>query len=920
MRDLKPLLRTLRACALAAALVSLAACSYFDNPLDKARVAFEKGDLATARIEAANAIQKDENDAEAHLLLGSILDAQGDLAAAARVLRRAATLGIARARVDAVLARVLLRSGQFKAILEELNPGPDHRGETLGIVLAVRGHAQLAQGQLEQAKASLNEALVAAPDLPEALLGQAQLAYGENDPQRAMVLVESVIARFPRHGAALNMKARLLSLAGKTDDAIAVYTDAAQADPVNPAPQLAAAELLMDVGRFDEARGRIERVRNHLPNYPVGRYFEAQWHYRQQQYDQALEVLQAARRASPGFVPVVKLLAMTHLARGNPNQAEELLRTIVQTDPRNAQARRLYVITLIRQGKTKPALDAIAPALTEAPDDPAWLSLAADAHAAAREFSKAVEYMTRAARARSGDANTLTRLGMLRLAAGDTESGLRQLEQAVGENKDGIGPDFGLAAALMERHDYAKALQVARGIQQKQPNNPIGFTMVGLAQAAMNDHTAASRSFAQALRLDASYWPAAMAMAQIERAAGRPDAARKIIETFLVGEPGNVTAQYALLQLSGDRGRFMAALEAARRADAKALAPRLALANSYSAHGLGELALAVAREALAIAPQDANAQQAMGTAQLAAGRRAEALETFRRLANAQPNSGHAQVLLAQAHAALGDMGRTEAALERALAIDPQDPGAIEGLAKLYAFAGRHAEAMKLADGLKNRLPKSGIGAALAGDLWLAQKNDVAALKAYDAAFALSPSGTLLLKRHRTAIRTGRDPGAAPLAQWLERNPHDFEVRFYLGNRHYAAGRYEAAVEQFQRVIESDPQNALAHNNLASAYLKLRDSRALEAAQKAHALLPDHASILDTLGLALMRAGRTEKALEMHKMAAAREPDSAEIISHYALALAQSGDRAAGRAVLRTLLTKGAKPELDADARALLENR
>lgn len=200
-------------------------------------------------------------------------------------------------------ARVLLRSGQFRAILEELNTGPDHRGETLGIVLAVRGHAQLAQGRIEQAKASLNEALVAAPDLPEALLGQAQLAYGENDPQRAMVLVESVIARFPRHGAALNMKARLLSLAGKTDDAIAVYTDAARADPPNPAPQLAAAELLMDVGRFDEARGRIERVRNHLPNYPVGRYFEAQWHYRQQQYDQALEVLQPGSASPPTRTP-----------------------------------------------------------------------------------------------------------------------------------------------------------------------------------------------------------------------------------------------------------------------------------------------------------------------------------------------------------------------------------------------------------------------------------------------------------------------------------------------------------------------------------------------------------------------------------------------------------------------------------------
>lgn len=893
--------------------------NFFRDPLEKARTAFDKGDLAAARIEAANAIQKNENDAEAHLLLGSILDAQGDLVTAERVLRRGVTLGLERARVDPLLARILLRTGQFKQILEDLNAGPGHQGDARAIVLAARGQALLSQEQLEQAKTSLEQALEAVPDLPEALIGQAQLAYIQKDPAQAMALIERVLATRPAHAEAWGAKARLLMLTGKTEEAIAAFAEAAKADTVNPAPELAAAELLMGAGRFDEARTHIQRVRKRVPDFLPARHLEAAWHFQQRQYDQALGILQAARKLSPGFVPVVQLLAMTHLARGNPNQAEEVLRALVQAQPENDQARRLYVTTLVRQGKSKAALDALAPALAAAPEDPVWLNLAADAHASAREFSKAVEYLERTARAPSGDASTLARLGMLRLAAGDA-TGLRQLEQAVGANKKGIEPDFSLAVVLMERREYTKALQVARGIQAKQPDNPIGFNLAGAAQVALNDRAAATQSYRQALNLDASYWPAARSLMQLEVDAGKPDTARKIVETYVAKEPGNVEAHYVLLHFTGDNGRFVAGLEAARRADAKALAPRLALASSYSASGLGEAALTVAREALAIAPADAKALQALGSAQLAAGKRAEALETFRRLATDQPKSARAQLLLAQTQAALGDFNGAEAALKRALTLAPNDPEATGGLARLHTRAGRHAEAMQLAEELKAHFPKSGVGHALAGDLWLAQKNLPQALKAYDAALALAPSGMVLLKRHQTAVDLGQDPGIAPLEQWLARHPYDVQVRFHLGTLHYAASRYQAAIEQFRAIVDADPQHAFALNNLAAAYLKTKDKRALQAAQAAHALLPDNASILDTLGVALTRVGRAGEGAEMLKKAVARHPDSIEFNVNYALALAQSGERAAGRAVLQKLTAKGAKPELDADARALLESR
>ncbi len=898
----------------------LVGCNPFGDPKDKARAALEQGDLAAARIEAATAIQKSENNAEAHLLLGSILLAQGDFITSERTLKRSLDLGIDRTRVDPLLARVWLRTGQHQVILDDLKPTPSHQGAALAVVLAARGQALLAKRDLDGAQASLDEALKATADLPEALIGQAQLAYMRQDAARAMRLVDQVLANHPRQPDAWEMKAQMLVLAGKADEALAAYGEAAKANPSNLALDLAAAELLMEAKRFGEARKRIDAVRARAPDYAPGRHLEAQWHFIQRDYDKTLEVAQAARKRAPGFAPLVQLIAMTHLVRGNPNQAEEELRGLVQAHPQHLGVRRLYATTLLRQGKAKAALDVIGPVLEKLPDDPAWLRLSADAYAATRDYARAMQALERAAKVTPGDPIVQAQVGLLRLAGGDATRGLRELEGAVAADPQSISPDVALALLHLERRDFDKAIEVARGIQVKQPKVPIGFHLAGLAQSGTKRMQDARQSFQRALDLDPVYWPAVKALARIEEVAERPDQARTLIEAFLARDPANVEVQYALFHFTGDRGKLLAALEAARRADPKALAPRLMLVRELSGSGLSNEALAVAREAAAIAPDDMAVQLALGTAQLAADRKSEALETFRRLASEQPRSAIAQLRLAQTQAVLGDVTGAEATFKKALALRPHDLGATEALAKLYARTKREAQAMQLAEGLRTQAPKSAAGAQLVGDLLLAQKRHADALRAYDEAFTLAPSGTLLIRRHRVSLAMGKDPGLALVDAWLAKYPRDAAVRLYAGNRHYTAGKYELAAAEYRKIVEADPMHGHALNNLASAYLKLKDRRALATAQAAYDLLPDDADVLDTLGVALVRAGKAEAGAQMLKKAVGRNPNSMQYAVNYAVALGRGGDRAAGREVLAGLAAKGISPELDADARAALGMR
>src|SRR5688572_8032288 len=133
-------------------LLLVSACGWFDDPVKKAADHLAKGNFAAARIEATNAIQKDENNAEAYLLLGRALLNQGEFATADAALKRAAALGMEPSRLDAFRTRALLKLRAYDRILEELRPGPGHQGELLALVLAARGLAHSAMSQRAEAR------------------------------------------------------------------------------------------------------------------------------------------------------------------------------------------------------------------------------------------------------------------------------------------------------------------------------------------------------------------------------------------------------------------------------------------------------------------------------------------------------------------------------------------------------------------------------------------------------------------------------------------------------------------------------------------------------------------------------------------------------------------------------------------------
>jgi Flp pilus assembly protein TadD len=185
---------------------------------------------------------------------------------------------------------------------------------------------------------------------------------------------------------------------------------------------------------------------------------------------------------------------------------------------------------------------------------------------------------------------------------------------------------------------------------------------------------------------------------------------------------------------------------------------------------------------------------------------------------------------------------------------------------------------------------------------LEQKRYSDALKAYEGAFALGQSGLLAVKLHVAQSRAGHQKEAdAKLQHWLDEHPDDVGGWQYLARQNVKAGRDKLAIEQYQKVLQKAPDNALALSDLAILYQREKDSRALPTAQQAYKLVPDSPTTADALGWILVEQGETAKGLTLVQKAALQAPRNAQIRYHLAVALAKSGDKAKARKELESLL-------------------
>jgi putative PEP-CTERM system TPR-repeat lipoprotein len=910
--------------AMMAALVALGATVSGCNSnkptpelLSEAQQYQAKGDQKAALIQLKNAVAQSPSDGEARLRLGSLALEMGDLPSADKELRKAASLGVPAARTQPLLAHAMLEQGQFKELLDQITP---EAAKSSAPLLTRRGDAYLALGDAAHAKESYQQALAVDAHSGDALVGLAKHALTQRDREAAQLYAAEAVAKDPSNADAWLFQGSVLRAANKPDEALAAFDKVLALKPNHRSAHVEKATLDISRGKYDAAQTELDQATKATPGNTLVTYTQGLLDYSQGKFKAAQESVQKVLKVAPNYVPAMLLAGAVELNLGATQQAEQHLRKVLDAAPDNLYARKLLAQTLLKSSQPADAAEALAPALAHPTGDAQLLALAGESYLQARQFDKASNYFEKAAEIAPKAAVVHTSLGLSRLNQGQQDKAISELKLATELDPKSLRAGFALVQAQVASHQYDKAMASVNELVQRQPDNAEVHNLKGGVCVTKGDMACARASFDKASALQPTYFAPVANLAELDVHDKNLDAARQRFNAFLQKNPKNFGAMAALADLALMQGKADEAttwLEKANNANPDAVAPALKLGKQYLRAQQPQKALVLARKYQTANPVNAELLELLGESQMANKDAPAALETYSKLVSVAPKSARAQMLLANVHAVLKRNDEAAADLRRAVELAPDMPEARVAQAQLAMHNGKPEDALAAARAAQKQPRLAMLGYVMEGDIQIAQQKAAPALAAYEKAYAVTPTPQLLVKVASTMKLAGRSADATKVvATWRKAHPDEPVVALYAAEDMLGNKELKPAIALLESVLKSQPDNAIALNNLAWAYQQTKDPRALPTAEQAFKVTGDSPAVMDTLGWMLVEQGNTGRGLPLLQKAVTLSPKDGDIRYHLAAGLSKAGDKVAARKELDKLLAENVQfTQLDA-ARSL----
>lgn len=918
--------KLLIALAVAVATAALGGGAYYlltrkdvDDHLRAAQIYLDKGDRQAAMIELKNALQREPSHAEARFRLGQLHFSLQDFLAAEKELKLAKDQGHRAKELPLLLARTWLALGQPERVLEALPVPEGSEPDVAAPLLALHARAHWLRNDRSAAQQALEQAEALRAEDTEALITRAMMAVDAVQPDQALALIDQALGQEAKRADLWMFKGDLKRQNKQTAEARTAYRKALELEPTNVPARIALALTHLEANALDPAADELRQAAKIAPNNVMVRYLQALIDFQHERIPEAQAKLQQVLKLEPGFLPGHLLNGAVNLALGNRNIAISHLTRVVDQVPGHPQARKLLAAAMAQSGKLDEATRLIA-SLKDS-DDLLALSLKGDIALRKGDPAAARRYLEQATALSPDNPNLQLALAKSRMADGDQEGAIEALTRAAELDTDSTRPDVLLVQTHLQAGRTAEAMAVIDRLQKARPRDPLPHNLRGIVHMADKDVRRARASFAEALKLDPTFLPAAANLARMDLMDNNPGAARSRFEAVLDRDAGNIGARIALAKLAladKDERAYLDHLNKAKQANAKDPTAYYLLARHWLSKRDSAKAIVEARAGLD-ATGRGEFHEIMGKAHLMNADAIAAANAFSKWVEATPDNPMAHYHLAEALHLKGATTDALRSLDQALVLAPDLAQAIGVKATLLADSGRAGEGLKLATELQRKQPKSPAGFIAEAEILAKAGRHAEAGDVFVKAAELARDNRLALRAHEAYVRAGlTQRGMAWLERWLAANPDDHPVRHNLALTQIRAGKLKEAAGQYEQLLKAHPRNAVVANNLAWLYSELKDPRALQIAEQAHKLDPDNPATLDTLGWILVQRGEARRALQYLSKAHTLAPDAPEIHYHLAAGQAAAGDRKAALASLERLLSGKREFAQQAEAARLFE--
>jgi Flp pilus assembly protein TadD len=645
-------------------------------------------------------------------------------------------------------------------------------------------------------------------------------------------------------------------------------------------------------------------------------------------YDQLKKLAAELLAADPNSVPGLRFQGALALFDKQPKAAIATLERALALEPDDPQVAALLVQALFEDGRGNQAEKVAREAIRRRPEFPGLYNLLYARLLAERRLGAAEEILRLKTEKNPANSNYRLELATHYAETGQTgkmEATLRSLTEDLRTFPRGY---FEVGDFRARRRDWAGARQAYEAGMAAQPERRLDYRKRLLDLEIMQGRREAALALAGEILKEAPGDPEVRRSRARLLASGSAEELDTAIGEFTAlakarpAEAGlRVDLGTALLQ----KGAFEDArkqLAEAVRLDTQNLEARLRLAQaSLGARRFVE-ALEQAELLIAIEPEDARAILLHAMALAGLGRYAEARTDLARLSQRFPGSPEVQLQLALVALQEGKVAEAETLLGRLAArSSPGDPRAGIALAEVYLLRNQFERARKVLEEEMKRAPAEaprlrrvlGLAALRAGRPELA-------VEQYE---ILAAGGGLadLLRLGEAHLLRGDPAAAIAVFEKAHRAAPDRpEVISLLADALAGAGRGDQALALYRRLLELEPDNAGALNNLAFLLAERgeRLEEALRHIERALKLAPQEAAFRDTLGYVYLKRGAVDSAVQLFRGLVEAQPENASYRYHFALALIEKGEPAAARRELEAALARGLRPEEAEKAKKLLE--
>jgi putative PEP-CTERM system TPR-repeat lipoprotein len=690
--------------------------------------------------------------------------------------------------------------------------------------------------------------------------------------REATIEYRNALKKEPRLGEVRIKLADAYEALGDYDNAVREAQRGADLLADDSAVQLKTGQLLLTMGRFDEAKARATKILGKNPKNVDALVLLANSMAGLKEFDNAIKELEGAIELDPRRSLSYANLGGMLLRSGNRDDAERRFRSAIALDPKSVTAHVALANFLWTTDRQAEAEAALKDALALEPGNILVRRALAAIYTTSGRSAEAEPHLKAAADASKSPGLRVV-LADYYISEKRTDDALRVLRE-VSKMPDGFGiAETRIAAVLYESGKKAEAHKTIDAVLAKLPTDPPALMTKGRFLMGDDKRDEALEKVRAAIAVDPRYAPAQYLLGLLSLPAD-PSSAIKAFNEVVKYSPRAVEAYLQLAQLHLSQGETAAAVD--RAGEAVRYDPK-----NFVSHSL------FARALLANGEIDRAAQEA------------QFLEA------SAPTRPEGPILAALVAVARKDLVGATKLFEKALLEDPDSIEALQGVVQLDLASNRKEKAKARVaaalsrDGKNSRLHllSAGVASAL-GDapgversLRMAAEADPSALDAY--------LGLGRLYASQNKLAEAQKEFEVIAAQ----QPKSIGAHTFVAMAMQVQGHTAEAEKRYQQILTIDPLAPIAANNLAAIWVEQNRNldAALQLAQTAKSRMPERPEINDTLGWIYYKKGLAAMAVGPLLQAADKAPKNATIQFHAGLALARAGNKPEARKHLEAAL-------------------